>query len=374
MGYVHHSQDIQHEPRTKMKLLIVATSRKPRSFEKELQEGRRYRLEYLELCNYFNATYVDYDPPGMHQSQGFRSLEERFHIDFYWARHITKLVKEQGYDMVISMSERIGVPLGLLLPPDIKHITLLLNAFSHRWLPFMRLSKVYQRWDKIITNSYVEAEALKSILHLAPEKITTIHNCVDLDFFNPSIAKFPKESNGVFMMSQGLAKRDYPTLIRALWKIPHVQCHISAVSAWDKHKAGYEGMKIPANVTLKAYDHPYEIRNAMAESQFLVIPLQPEIGMWCAGSTSVLQTQAMGKPIVVTNLRGTSEYVKDNETGLLVNGKDPDMLAEKIDFLWRNVDQAKIMGNNGRTWMNETFSMKTWINKMAGVIEETYAN
>ncbi|MGZ9234686.1 MAG: glycosyltransferase, partial [Anaerolineales bacterium] len=164
-----------------MKLLIVATSKKPRSYEKELKEGRRYRLEYLELCNSLNASYVDYDPPGMHESRGFRSMEERFHFDLYWARHITNLVKEQGYDMVISMSERIGVPLGLLLPPGIKHITLLLNPFSHKWLPFIRFSKVYRRWNKIITNSCVEAEVLKKALNLAPEKITTIHNCVDLN-------------------------------------------------------------------------------------------------------------------------------------------------------------------------------------------------
>lgn len=356
-----------------MKLLIVATSKKPASFEEEIKKGLRYRIDYLELCDYFSASYVDYDTPWMHKNQTLRHIEEKIHLDFYWARHIVKLVNEQRYDMVISMSERIAVPLGLILPPKVKHIAILLNALSRKWLSLIRFSKVYQRWDKIITNSYAEAEVLRYSLKIDPDQITTIHNCIDLEFYNPSIVKSSEQSNELFMMSQGLSKRDYPTLIRALWQLPHVKCHISAVSAWDKHKSGYEGLEIPDNVSMKSYDHPYQIRNALADCQFLVIPLKNEVGMWCAGSTSVLEAQAMGKPIIVTNLPGISEYVKDKETGFLVDGNDASMLAEKIDFLWQNSNKAKIMGKNGQAWIRENFSRKNWTNKMAEVIGELSA-
>lgn len=352
-----------------MNLLIIATSKKPASFEEEIKKGLRYRIEYLQLCDYLNASFVDYDTPGMHENQTIRSIEEKIHLDFYWARHITKLVKEKGYDVIISMSERIAVPLGLVLPPHVKHIAILLNALSSKWLSLIRISKVYQRWDKIITNSYAEADALKDKLKLDPEQITTIHNSIDLEFYNPTVVASSQTSER-FMMSQGLSKRDYPTLIRALSTLPHVICHISAVSAWDDFKAGYEGLEIPENVKMKAYDHPYAIRNAMANCQSLIIPLKTGIGMWCAGSTSVLEAQAMGKPVIVTNLPGISEYVKDKETGFLVDGNDPVMLAEKIDFIWRKSNEAEMMGANAEVWVKENFSRTNWLNKMTELVRE----
>jgi glycosyltransferase involved in cell wall biosynthesis len=353
-----------------MKVLIVATSKKPPSFEEEIKNKLRYRLDYLELCNYFQASYVDYDSPWMHENQTLRQMEERIHLDFHWARSITRLVNEQKYDLVISMSERMAVPLGLMLPQKVKHIAMLQNALSRKWLSLIRFSKVHRNWAKIIMFSHAEAEVFRCSLGIDPAQITTIHSGVDLEFYDPAIVKPLEPRSDPFILSQGLARRDYPTLIQALWKLPHVKCHISAVSAWDKYKAGYEGLQIPENVIIKAYDHPSKIRDALAECQFLVIPLKPDVGMWCAGSTSVLEAQAMGKPVVVTQLPGISEYAKPEETGLFAEGNNPSSLAEKIDWLWRNPDRARTMGQNGQMWIRENFSLKTWIHKIADVVEE----
>jgi glycosyltransferase involved in cell wall biosynthesis len=128
-------------------------------------------------------------------------------------------------------------------------------------------------------------------------------------------------------------------------------------------------MQIPKNVFLKNYDHPFLIREALLKCRFLVIPLQPEVGMWCSGSTSVLQAQAMGKPVIVTYLPGIAEYILDNETGFVVEGRNSTQLAEKIDYLWKNPDKAEEMGKKAQTWVRNNFSLETWIEKVAAVIE-----
>jgi hypothetical protein len=128
----------------------------------------------------------------------------------------------------------------------------------------------------MITCSKVEAEALQAHLAIGPEKISHILNSVDLDFFTPNgIVANPEEAP--FIMSQGLSKRDYPTLIRAMQKLPDVTCHISAVSAWDKFKAGYEGMDIPPNVQLKSFNHPSIIK--ISWPVVCGDPLRPDTGM-----------------------------------------------------------------------------------------------
>jgi glycosyltransferase involved in cell wall biosynthesis len=353
-----------------MKTLIVATSRKPKNFVQELEAGERYRIEYLDLTEQLPAQYVDYDPPGMHTHQLIRKLEERVHADFFWAWQIARKVKREKFDVVLSMSERIAVPLGVMLDPGVKHVVILLNTMEPRWLTAIRMLKLQHRWTHIIVYSQAEAEALKAELSIGPDKISGIMNHVDLGFFNTD-GMVVDADQPPFFMSQGLAKRDYPTLIRAMENLPHVTCKISAVSAWDKFRAGYEDMDIPPNVHLESFNHPYLIKQVTVQSRFVVIPLRPDTGMWCAGSTSVMQAQALGKPVVVTRLPGIAEYVKDGETGFLVNGNDPEGMAEAIDRLWMDPQRTAEMGKNAQQWMVENFSLQTYLEKFSALLKKT---
>lgn len=351
-----------------MKVLIVATSYKPRNFAKELNDGQRYRLEYLELCEQLPACFMDYDSPWMHEHKLVRKLEERYHVDFFWAYEIARKVKQEQFDVVLSMSERIAVPLGVLLDPRVRHIAILLNAMAPRWLSAIRLLNLQRRWAHIVTYSQAETNALQDRLSIGPDRISTILNYVDVDFFKPQGPAAEGEVEP-FIMSQGLAKRDYPTLIQAMYRLPHVACQISAVSAWDKFKSGYEGMSIPSNVQLKSFNHPSVIRDAMGRSRFVVIPLQTDTGTWCAGSTTVMQAQAMGKAVIVTHLPGIAEYVRDGETGYLVPGNDPEALAEAIDRLWQDPVRTAEMGRAAQKWVSETFSLQNYLDQFMALIK-----
>ncbi|HSV85718.1 MAG TPA: glycosyltransferase family 4 protein [Levilinea sp.] len=354
-----------------MRILIVGTSHKPPGFFEELNAGRRYRLEYLDLSEYLgNAAIVDYDPPWMHEHRFIRTLEQKMHMDFYWSWKISQMVDQQGYDVVITMSERAAVPLGWMLSRRVRQIAILLNGLSPKWLKAIRLLGVQHRWERIIVYSRSEAEALRQVLHLEPHKVVTVLNYVDLGFFDPLKVEPVANVERPFIMSQGVAKRDYPTLIEAMRMLPHIECHISAVSAWDKYAGSQDSRPLPGNVVMKDYNHPFMIREAMMKCRFMVIPVQPDVGMWCSGSTSVMQGQAMGKPVIVTYLPGIAEYVVENETGFVVEGHNPARLAEKIDYLWKNPDIADEMGRKAQAWVRNNFSLQTWIEKVAQVVED----
>ena len=310
---------------------------------------------------------MDYDPPWMHSSQMIRRVEQKLHMDSYWARIIARKVRDGGYEAVISMSERVAVPLAPLLDKQVKHLAILINTRSTKWLAMMRLIGAPRHWHAIITYSRAEAAALRGDLGLgAGEPVYTIHNYVDTDFFSPVPGAPPTED---FIMSQGLAWRDYPTLIRAMQGLPDVSCHISAKSAWDDFSAGYEGMSIPDNVQITSYDHPSIIRNVFARCRFVVIPLQPHASMWCSGSTSILQAQAMGKPVIVSYLPGIAEYVKDGETGFVVEPGSPSALREAIRTLWENPEKARAMGEQAQAWVRERFPLSAWADKVTKVLE-----
>ncbi|MCI0550786.1 MAG: glycosyltransferase family 4 protein [Anaerolineae bacterium] len=350
-----------------MKVLIVATSYKPPHFAEELRLGKRYRLEYLELSEQLPASYMDYEPPWMHNNKLARRLEEKIHMDFFWAFQIAQRVKRENFDVVISMSERVAVPLGMVLNHNVKHIPILINTGARQWRLLIKLLNLRKRWAHIVTYSQAEADALQRELSLGPDTISKIWTYADTEFFKPT-GDVAVDTVTPFIMSQGLAKRDYPTLIRAMQKLPHVTCHISAVSAWDDFKAGYEGMEIPSNVILASYNHPSAIKTAFEKCRFVVIPLQADAGMWSAGSTSVVQAEAMGRPVVVTRLPGVAEYIKDGETGLLVKPNDPDAMAEAIDKLWQNPERATEMGKSAQQWVYENFTLQNWVDQFSSLI------
>ena len=237
-----------------MRVLIVATSTKPPNMEQEIAQGKRPRLDYVELCNRadsncpLKASYVDYDPPWMHHHASVRRLEETLRLDVYWARQIARKVEEQAYDAVLSMSERVGIPLAHMLSRRVRHVVILHHPLSPIKLRLTQALRTLHRWDTALALSQAEARALQTRFfaelrrienirmtgdksHLGSDRIQALHLAIDCQFYKPTTGAEPRSGQDC-ILSLGVSNRDYPTLIRALRELPHVSCQISATSAW----------------------------------------------------------------------------------------------------------------------------------------------
>lgn len=70
---------------------------------------------------------------------------------------------------------------------------------------------------------------------------------------------------------------------------------------------------------------------------------------------TIIESSAMAKPVIATNIRGCREAVKDGKTGILVPLKNPEKLAETIIYLLKNPERAKKMGEEGRKRIEKEF-------------------
>jgi glycosyltransferase involved in cell wall biosynthesis len=68
------------------------------------------------------------------------------------------------------------------------------------------------------------------------------------------------------------------------------------------------------------------------------------------------EAQLMKKPVVATNVGGIPEIMKDNETGFLVEKGNTDEWIKKLSLLIDDEEKRKIMGENGRKFIEENFS------------------
>lgn len=82
------------------------------------------------------------------------------------------------------------------------------------------------------------------------------------------------------------------------------------------------------------------------------------------GQGLVLQeAQACGIPVVASRIGGIPEGVLDGTSGFLVPPKDPSTLAEKIIHLLEHPDLRKKMGEGGRTFIQDRFTMDSLAEK-----------
>lgn len=83
---------------------------------------------------------------------------------------------------------------------------------------------------------------------------------------------------------------------------------------------------------------------------------------------SILEALSFGIPVVATSVGDIPEIISDRKTGCLVQPKDPEGLANAINFMLSNYGAALEMGQNGKKLVRERFSAK----QMAAETEKVY--
>ncbi len=349
-----------------IKTLIVATNATPTGIAQDVAVGRHHRVDYLDLAETYGSDYVDYSLCGG-GLRPVRWLEERLRIDARLAQKVRRIVVAEGYDVVLSLSERVGIPLTHVLPARVKHVVIMHHPMSSRKLPLLRTLRVKDRWSRIIAISSAEARAFEQALGIASGEVVPLHTPVDVDFFDPAQEQCLAATEQDRVQSLGLSHRDYSTLIRAMRRIPYVKCNLRVGSTWVNGRAGHESESIPENITVKDYVHPQELRRRYLESRFIIVPIQ-ESTQWSAGCTTIQQAQAMGRAVIATARPGLAEYLVDGETGILVEPGDDVGLSNAIEYLWKNPDVAECMGRKGREHQVRNFAMDQWIEHLRQIV------
>lgn len=73
---------------------------------------------------------------------------------------------------------------------------------------------------------------------------------------------------------------------------------------------------------------------------------------------SLIEADAIGRPVITSNSVGCKETVIDGETGFLIKPKDVDALTEKLDLLLSNSDLRQQMGKKAREYAEKYFDIE----------------
>jgi glycosyltransferase involved in cell wall biosynthesis/peptidoglycan/xylan/chitin deacetylase (PgdA/CDA1 family) len=222
-------------------------------------------------------------------------------------------------------------------------------------------------FDRIITVSdavsTIIAEREKVLWH----KLVRIHNGVDREKFSRAIDRQAKKSE--------LGLTAHRPVIGILAALRHIKGHTYFLQAAAKVKEQFPDVYFLV-VGWKVGDAYYRELEALTKELGLESNVRfiggrqdtPEIlslfdisvfaSINEGFSNAVIESMAAGKPVVATRSGGTVEAVVDGDTGLLVEPRNADALAEAILRLLKDRKWALQMGENARRRAGETFSIE----------------
>lgn len=97
-----------------------------------------------------------------------------------------------------------------------------------------------------------------------------------------------------------------------------------------------------------------DVRDLLKQSHIVAFPSYYMEGL----PKSLIEADAIGRPIITSNSVGCKETVVDGENGFLIKPKDVDALTEKLDLLISNADLRKSMGQASRRYAEKYFDIE----------------
>lgn len=227
----------------------------------------------------------------------------------------------------------------------------------------------YYRWKKIYTKQIEKiitpSELYKKKLEedgIASKKIEVLHNFIDMDDYNVKI----EDKGYALYYGRIIKEKGVLNLIKAFKNIKNHQLYIAGDGPdIEKVEKYIKENKLEEKITLLGFLNSNEVKEYVRKARFIVVP-----SVWYENCPySVLETLAMGKPIIGSNLGGIPELVKNNETGLIYKYDNINELTDKIKELFENKDKAEELGKNAKKMAKEDFSKEAYYNKIIKIYE-----
>lgn len=266
-----------------------------------------------------------------------------------------------------------------ILPEAAVHVGLIRNKLAIRvfeWLE--RFSYRTAHTISVITDGFVENLTRKGI---PQDKMAVIPNWVDVNFIRP----LPREGNAfraahglenkfVVMYSGNIAlTQGLETVIDTAERVKDTpDIHFVIVGEEDALHALHKRCekKNLNNVLLLPFQPRHELPEMLAAADVgLIVQKRNVVSFNMPSKTQVLL--ASGRPIIASvPPQGTAAHaIARSRAGLVVKPQSPYHLAEAIKMLYRNPEEAKALGEQGRRHAMDCYSFERALDRYEALFE-----
>jgi glycosyltransferase involved in cell wall biosynthesis len=222
----------------------------------------------------------------------------------------------------------------------------------------------FEKWLWPLSDHFLcNAAALKKIMidrfQMPEDRITVIHNGVNLNYFRPAGESRPSHGKVVLCVARLVPEKDHETLVAAfaLVSARHPDAELWLVGDGPRQQAIRRlAQRLLPPQRIRLLSGQAELAPILKQSRLLVLSSTHE-----GFPNVVLEAMAAGLPVVATNVGGLAEMVVDGETGWLVPPKNAPALADRISRLLADTAESIALGRAGRERVERRFSVATMV-------------
>jgi glycosyltransferase involved in cell wall biosynthesis len=197
---------------------------------------------------------------------------------------------------------------------------------------------------------------------LEPSRVHAVRLGIDEQFFTPQ----PADGSEPYVLTVGKdLSRDFRTFVDAVRRIG-VRAEMAV------YPRNLEGMDLPANVRARVVG-PLELRDLYAGAACVVVPQRRSdypYGSEGGGLTTLLESMAMAKPLVISDRPIVHDYVSDGNEALLVPAEDAEALEVSIQRVLDDRALADRLGTAARAAVEERFTTRALAARLVPILRE----
>ena len=225
---------------------------------------------------------------------------------------------------------------------------------------YYRVKNVYnKKIDWIVTPSKFYKQ--KMIEDGIEEKhITAIHNFIELDKYNLEL-----QDDGYALYIGRLSKeKGILNLIEAFSRIKDQKLYIAGDGPERKKiETIIKDRNLEDRIMLLGYINQDQVKEYLRKARFVVVP-----SIWYENCPySVMETLAIGKPVIGANIAGIPELVNDKVNGLLYKYDSISDLEAKMKILYENPELAKQYGANAKKIAIENYGKEKYYKQIINI-------
>ncbi len=284
-------------------------------------------------------------------------------IAFIW--RLKKILQQQNADIVHLHSRRGADVLGGIAAKLAGVKCVLSRRVDNpesRWLVKLK----YPLYDKVITISEGIREVLLNEGVPAAQSVC-VHSSVDVEKYSQPAERdwflneftLPDDAKVLAVIAQLIPRKGHRYLLQALPPLleKHPQLHVLFFGKGPlKESLQQQLNQPPFNGRVRLIGFRDDLPRILPCLYSVIHPAEME-GL----GVSLLQAAAASVPIIASNAGGIPEVVHDQINGYLTPPGDSAQLAEKIDYLLTNPDQANAFGLAGHALVSQKFAIPVMV-------------
>ena len=206
---------------------------------------------------------------------------------------------------------------------------------------------------------------------IPPERIVLVRNGVDTSVFKPA----PSTGNGRLRICYAggfQAWQAIDVLVDALVRTAddHLHFHLIGFSPQDRSLKAKIAARLGNHVTLEDWLPTKDLIERLGQADVLIIPRTRHPAMRGGCPSKFAEYLAMGKPLIVTNVDETVNFVQQYHCGLVCE-PTADSLAQAIRHATKwNAHERQVMGQNARQLAETVFDWRVIARDYLGALQE----